>query len=184
MSEVSQTPQTPQPPTSGSKNTRRRFFWTAATATLIAGLASAVGVRAFAHAGGPCGWRQSGFMGAMSDPATIDAHLDRMLKHLYVEIDATDAQKQQLAPIVKGAAQDLLPLRAQMQDARRRAVELLSQPTVDRGALEALRAEHVRLIETTSQRLTQALADVADTLTPDQKRQLADRIARWHGARG
>jgi hypothetical protein len=29
-------------------------------------------------------------MGAALDPATMDAHLDRMLKHLYVEIDATD----------------------------------------------------------------------------------------------
>jgi len=33
-----------------------------------------------------------------------------MLKHLYVEIDATDAQKAQITPLVKQAVSDLLPL--------------------------------------------------------------------------
>ena len=123
-------------------------------------------------------------MGAALDPATLDAHLDRALKHLYVEIDATDAQKQQLAPIVKGAARDLLPLRAKMHDARRQAVELLSQQTIDRAALETLRADQLKLAEMASQRFTQALADVADVLTPDQRKQLAERITRWQGRRG
>jgi hypothetical protein len=38
----------------------------------------------------------------------------------------------QLAPIVKSAARDLLPVRARMREARRQAVELLSRETVDR----------------------------------------------------
>jgi hypothetical protein len=33
-------------------------------------------------------------------------------------------------------------------------------------------------------RLTQTLADVADILTPEQRKQLAERIGRWHGHRG
>jgi Spy/CpxP family protein refolding chaperone len=106
------------------------------------------------------------------------------LKHLYVEIDATDAQKQQLAPIVKGAARDLMPLRARIHDARRQAVELLSQPSIDRGALEALRAEQLTLAEQASKRFTQALADVADVLTLEQRKALAERVSRWHGHHG
>ena len=70
-----------------------------------------------------------------------------MLKHLYVEIDATEAKRQQLAPVVKAAARDLIPLHGQLHDARRQAIALLSQPTIDRGALETLRAEQLRLIE-------------------------------------
>ena len=107
-----------------------------------------------------------------------------MLKHLYVEIDATDAQKQLLSPIVKGAARDLWPVRAKMHDARRQAVELLSHDTVDRAALEALRADQLKLAEQASRRFTQALADVADVLTPEQRKALAERIGRWHGHRG
>ena len=179
---MSDTTQSSQPSTPGGDNSRRRFFWRAATATVIAGLATGIGARAFAYGGGFCGWQHAGFMGA--DPATLDAHLDRALKHLYVEIDATDAQQQQLIPIVKGAAQDLLPLRAKMHDARRQAVELLSQQNIDRAALETLRAEQLKLAEMASQRFTQALADVADVLTPDQRKQLAERINRWHGRRG
>ena len=98
-----------------------------------------------------------------------------MLKHLYVEIDATDAQKQQLAPIVKAAAQDLLPLRARFHDARRQAIELLAQPSIDRAALEMLRAEQFNLADQASKRFVQALADVADVLTPAQRKQVAER---------
>src|SRR5947209_20073112 len=108
---MSDTIQTPQPSTSGEENPRRRFFRRAAIATVVAGLASGIGIKVFAQGGGHGGWYRGGFMGAPLDPATLDEHLDRMLKHLYVEIDATDAQKQQLAPIVKGAARE--PLRSE-----------------------------------------------------------------------
>lgn len=163
---------------------RRRFLRRAAIATALAGLATVIGVKAIAHAGGPWRWHRAGFMGAPLDPARVDEHLDRMLKHLYVEIDATDAQRQQLAPIVKSAARDLLPVRAKMHEARRQAVELLSREHIDRAALEALRADQLRLVEQASMRLTQTLADVADILTPEQRKQLAERIGRWHGHRG
>ena len=178
------TAQTPQPSTSGEEKPRRRFVRRVAIATVIAGLASSIGITAFAQGGGHGGWPRGGFMGAALDPAMVDERLDRMLKHLYVEIDATDAQKQQLAPIVKGAARDLSPLRAKIHDARRQAVELLSRESVDRAALETLRADQLRLAEQASMRFTQALADVADVLTPEQRKQLAERIGRWHGRRG
>jgi Spy/CpxP family protein refolding chaperone len=123
-------------------------------------------------------------MGGPIDPAQLEERLDRMLKHLYVEVDATDAQKQQLAPIVKAAARDLLPMRDRMREARGNAVALLSQPTVDRAALETLRATQLGLAEQASRRLVQALADVADVLTPEQRKQLAERAAHWRGRRG
>src|SRR5213083_970249 len=181
---MSDTIQTPQPSTSGEENPRRRFFRRAAIATVVAGLASGIGLKVFAQGGGHGGWYRGGFMGAPLDPATLDEHLDRMLRHLYVEIDATDAQKQQLAPVVKAAAADLLPLHAKIHDTRRQAVALLSQASVDRAALENLRDEKIKLVEQGSRRLTQALADVADVLTPEQKRQLAEHVGRWRGRHG
>src|SRR5499426_1006008 len=174
--------QTTQASTPAQGKPRRRFIRRVAIATAIAGLAAGIGIKALAHGYG--GWHRGGFMGATIDPAMMDEHLDRMLKHLYVEIDATEAQKQQLAPIVKAAAHDLLPMRTQFQDARRQAIDLLSGERVDRAALEALRADQVRLAEQASLRFTQALADMADALTPAQRKQLAERIGRWHGRRG
>ena len=180
---MSESTETPQAPIAGRDTPRRRFLRRAAIATLIAGVATGIGFKAFAYAGYG-GWHRGGFMGAPVDPARLDEHLERMLKHVYVEIDATDAQKQLLAPIVKNAARDLLPLRARFHDARRQAVELLSRDSVDRAALETLRDAQLQLADQASRRFTQALADIADVLTPEQRRQLAERIGRWHGHHG
>ena len=171
---------TPQP------TSRRRFLRPAAIVAVIviAGLATGIGLKALAYGHGFGGWHRGGLMGGPIDPARLDEHLDRMLRHLYVEVDATDAQKQQLAPIVKAAVRDLLPMRERMRDARLQAVALLSQPSVDRAALEALRANQLQLADQASRRFTQALGDVADVLTPEQRKALADRIERRHGRRG
>jgi len=158
---------------------RRRFFKRAAIATLIGGIAAGVGISAFAH-GGYGGWHRGGFAAGPLDPAAVDEHLDRMLKHLYVEIDATDEQKQRLAPIVKQAAKDLLPLREKMQAARKQAIGLLTGDAIDRGAIEALRAEQLQLAEQASRRIAQALADAAEVLTPAQRKELAARVEKHH----
>ena len=163
---------------------RRRFFKRAAIATLIGGIAAGLGIKAFAQGGGPGGWHRGGFMAGPLDSAQVDEHLDRMLKHLYVEIDATDGQKQKLAPIVKQAVKDLLPLREKMQAARKQAVELLTGDAIDRAAIEALRAEHLQLAEQASRRIAQALADAAEVLTPAQRKELAARMEKHrHGWR-
>jgi len=165
--------------TSGSgQRPRRRFFRRAAIATLIGGIAAGIGIKAFAQGGGFGGWRCGGFMAGPLDPARVDEHLERMLKHLYVEIDATDEQKQKLAPIVKQAAKDLLPLREKMQAARKQAIELLTGDTIDRGAIEALRAEQFQLAEQASRRVVQSLADAAEVLTPAQRKELAARVEK------
>lgn len=155
---------------------RRRFFKRAAIAALIGGIVAGVGIKAFAQSG----WHRGGFAAGPLDPAAVDEHLDRMLKHLYVEIDATEEQKQRLAPIVKQAAKDLLPLREKMQAARKQAIELLTRDTIDRGAIEALRAEQLQLAEQASRRIAQSLADAAEVLTPLQRKELAARIEKHH----
>jgi len=159
---------------------RRRFFKRAAIAGLLGAVAAGIGFKAHAHGG----WHRRGFMDESLDPAQLDERLDRMLKHLYVEIDATDAQKAKLGPIVKDAVRDLRPLRAKMRAARKQAIELLTQDTVDRAAIEKLRAEQMQAAEQASKRITRALADAAEVLTPAQRKQLAERFSRrWrrHG---
>jgi Spy/CpxP family protein refolding chaperone len=145
-------------------------------ATLIGGIAVGIGFKAFAHG------RRLGH--GPIDPADLDKHLERMLKHFYVEIDATEAQKAQLEPIVKQVAKDLLPLREQLHAGKREAITLLSQDRVDPGALEALRAKHISLADQASRRLTQAIGEAAEVLTPEQRKGLAQHFARRHGRWG
>lgn len=146
-------------------------------ATLIGGLAAAVSAKAFAQSGH---WH--GRQGPI-DPADLDKHLDRMLKHLYVEIDATEEQKSKLDPIVKQAAKDLLPMRERLRAGRGEAIELLTQERVDPAAIEGLRAKQLELVDEISRRLTRGIADAAEVLTPAQRKELAAHFARHHQRR-
>lgn len=154
---------------------RRRFFKLAAATTAVAGLGG-FGLNALAHGRGQG-------RGPI-DPARAEEHLDRMLKHMYVEIDATEAQMQKLDPIAKQAAKDLQPLREKSREARLKSVELLAADKIDRGAIEKARAESMRAADATSKRFTQALADFAEVLTPEQRKTLAARMQRRGGRRG
>jgi periplasmic protein CpxP/Spy len=147
---------------------RRRFFRRAGLFALIGGLAAGIGSKAYAHGG----WRGG-------EPLS-EARLDKMLQHLYVEIDATAEQKQRLGPIVKDAAKELAPLREKLRAGRKQALELMTQERVDPAALESLRAEQMRLVDEASRRITRVLADAAEVLTPAQRKDLAARLERHH----
>jgi periplasmic protein CpxP/Spy len=135
-------------------------------ATLAGGLAAGIGFKTFARGGGH------------------EMHLDRMLKHLYVELDATEAQKAKLEAIAKQAAKDLLPMRDNLRAGRGQAIELLTQERVDPNAIEALRARQLQLADQASRRLTQAIAEAADVLTPAQRKELAAHVARRRWGHG
>jgi periplasmic protein CpxP/Spy len=163
---------------------RRRFFRRAAFATAIGSIAAVVGFKAFADPGDHVRWHR-GLMHANFTPEQAEQRIDRMLKHFYVEIEATEAQKQKLDPIVKQAAKDLMPLRAKMHEARKRGAALLSAETIDRAAIESFRAQQLQVAEAASKRFSQALADVAEVLTPAQRKDLAGRLEKMGpGMRG
>ena len=93
-------------------------------------------------------------------------------------------QKQKIAPIVKQAARDLLPMREQMMGARKQAMSLFTADRIDRSAIEALRADRMQAADAGTRRFTQAMADIAEVLTPAQRKTLAERMQRrrgmWH----
>ena len=83
-------------------------------------------------------------MSETMDPARMDEHVERMVKHLAVEVDATPEQKDKLTAIAKSAAHDLAPLRGNMKRARQQVIDLMSAEKVDRAAIENLRADSSR----------------------------------------
>ena len=75
-----------------------------------------------------------------------------------------------------------MPLREKVQDARKQAIALFAAERIDRDAIERLRASQLALADQASGRFTRALADVAEVLTPAQRRDLSERVARHrHG---
>jgi Spy/CpxP family protein refolding chaperone len=127
------------------------------------------------------GWQRGGFFDGPMSPAEIDERIDRMTKHLAIELDATPDQQAKLASIAKAAINDLRPLRDQAQAARARGLSLLTAPSIDRGAIDRLRAEQIGLADTASKRIAQALADASEVLTPEQRRKVADWAAFFRG---
>jgi periplasmic protein CpxP/Spy len=131
-------------------------------------------------------WRSGLLNGAIE--AVVEAHADRMIRHLAIEIDATTEQQDKLRAVVGGAVHDLLPMREKLQAARATARDLLTQQTIDRAAIEKFRADQIAVHDAASKRLVQAVADAAEILTPEQRRKLSNmmppRGGPWGGGWG
>lgn len=185
--ETSSVPPTSSAPEPQTPRRRGRRYLAIAAIVLAAGLTGAVATQAFSDQGfGRGHWHGPGMMGGgpfgrTFDPARAEQRADRMVRHLAVEIDASTEQQEKLRAVVKAAVKDLVPLREKARAARERAHQLLTQPTVDRAAIEAFRAEQVAHVDAVSKRLSQALADAAEVLTPEQRQKIGEHMARRRG---
>ncbi len=133
--------------------------------------------------GGPGFWRGGGPI----DPAQVEAGVDRRVRHLAVELGANADQQEKLSTIAKGLVKDLLPVREKMVAARKQARELLTAQTIDRTALEKLRADQIATHDAASKRVIQGLADAAEVLTPEQRTKLNSMLENrtaWGFGRG
>jgi periplasmic protein CpxP/Spy len=179
-----------QVPSEDQRRGRRGTFLIALVAVaLVAGITGNLLSKAFGQGGSwhHISWHDGGVFGGPLSPAQIDDRIDRMTKHMAIEFDATTDQQVKIANIAKAAVADLRPLHEKAHATRAQAITLLTAPTIDRSAIERLRAEQIGLAETASKRIAQALADVAEVLSPEQRRKVADWMAsrrhwwaRWH----
>jgi Spy/CpxP family protein refolding chaperone len=142
-------------------------------ATLVGLLAAGSAATACAH-GGWGGWRGD------ADP---ERRAESIAKRWLRGVDASEAQRTKVAEIMATTMKDLRPLREQQRAARKQVVDILSKPQIDRAALEAARAQGLKLAEDFSRRITQSLADAAEVLTPEQRAKLAERFERRRGHR-
>jgi periplasmic protein CpxP/Spy len=183
-------PSNPDPALNRSQRGGRRSMLVIAlvAVALVAGVAGSFLPKAF---GQGFAWRHfamhdGGAFGGPLSPAQIDERIDRMTKHMAIELDATADQQVKIASIVKAAVADLRAMREKAQAARDQAIALLTAPTIDRAAIERLRVEQIALAEAASKRIAQALADAADVLNPEQRRKVSDwtshfgHWARWY----
>lgn len=119
---------------------------------------------------GHFGWSQK-------EPSERIAHA---VERIFDDVDASDAQKARITEIATAAWGDLSPARQQWRDARGRALELLSAERVDPAALEALRRDRLASMDVQSARLSQALVEIAEVLTPAQRAQLREELQSRH----
>ena len=188
-SDVSNSPGPVAGPEAGQQPPRRRCRGKAWIVVLViaAGLTGAAATKAFSRGPGfGPGWHGGmmggpGMIGESFDPAQAEDRADRMVRHMAIELEATDAQQDKLRAVVKAAVKDLVPMREKAQSARLKARELLTQPTVDRAEIERFRTEQIAFADTFTKRVTQAIGDAAEILTPDQRRKLNDHLPPMGG---
>ncbi|MCB1499889.1 MAG: Spy/CpxP family protein refolding chaperone [Bauldia sp.] len=149
-------------------------------AAAVIGLALAGSVSAgwMGGHGGPGFGSRGMIMDGPLDPAEVKVRVERMVGHIAVEIDATDEQKEKLTAIFVSAANDLMPIRAEIIETRQAGelIGLLTAPTVDRAAIEAFRVEKMDIADRASRRVAQALGEAAEVLTPEQRVELGERL--------
>ena len=161
---------------------------------LATGIAIAIGgifgVQAFANsktyehmklnAGYSSGWHGGDHKGfADWSDADIEAQIERMVKHVAIEIDATQEQQENITALVTAVAKEMKPVHSRMRATGKEIQELLVADMIDRAALERLRAERLADAEQISKDLVSALADVAEILSLEQRKVLNERIEQF-----
>ena len=123
--------------------------------------------------------------GGHASPEVTGKRIEAMVSFILADVDASADQKSKIADIAKTAFADLAPLRAEHEAARAKVIELLvATPTIDRAALEVIRVAELRLADTASKRVTQAVVDAAELLEPAQRARLVEKMKHRRGPRG
>jgi len=180
MSTESPFPATP-PVQPAPKPRRLRRVLFASALLLTGGVIGAVLVGPSIGQGGPP-WHHGGGYGPRHDMGGrmfFPGPIERGVERLGWAADASTEQKTKINAIAQKAADDIFALRAKHLEARKQVIDTLAAPTVDRAKLEALRADQMKLAETATKRVTDAVADIADVLTPAQRADLGQRVERW-----
>jgi len=158
--------------TTNTQPKRRTALW----GGLIAIVAGIVTFGAIAHAG-PGHFGPFAMMHGQFNAEHASKHVKKMVNWALDDVDATNDQKAKVNDIFQAALKDLLPIHQQVGDAHSQVIQLMSQPVIDRAAVEQLRATQMAALDAASKRLTLAFEDASEVLTPEQRQKL---IASHH----
>ncbi|HLW93150.1 MAG TPA: Spy/CpxP family protein refolding chaperone [Roseiarcus sp.] len=152
-----------------------RFF--ALVGVLVFGLALGAGGLALAAGGfDHMGWGHGARL----------ALVQRVVSHALDSIGASAEQEAKVHDIIAARFADIAPDPKEHEAIRKQAIDLLSAPTIDRAAVEKLRADVVARFDAKSKAVVAGILDVADQLTPAQRAALSAEIEAMaqHGPMG
>jgi periplasmic protein CpxP/Spy len=112
--------------------------------------------------------------------------VQRAAAFLLDSVGATAAQESKAHDIIAAAFADIAPDPKQREAFRKQALDLLGAPTIDRVAVEKLRADAVASFDEKSKKIVSSLLEIVDELTPAQRAALTARIEEiaQHGPMG
>jgi protein CpxP len=100
------------------------------------------------------------------------------------EIGATDEQQDKIFAIVDRTRAELRPMGREFRGMHEEVAALLTAPTIDRAAVEALRAKRIAEVDEASKKAVAAVIEAAEVLTPEQRAKLAAEMKDRHESRG
>ena len=164
----------PATPTKGNKSRSRWLIAGGVAVVALAGIGAA-GAMGGGEAMGrhvmEVGMRHGGHFAGRGLSRALDA------------VDATAEQEDRIWAIIDGARAELRPMMREFRDTREAVMELLAAPTIDRAAAETLRAGRIAAIDEASRKMTAAMLDAAEVLTPEQRAELARHLGERKGPR-
>jgi Spy/CpxP family protein refolding chaperone len=93
-------------------------------------------------------------------------------------VNATPQQRAQLDQIFEAVRRDMQGQREARMALREEGRKLMAQPNVDATAMEALRQKQLAMHDQASRRMTQAMVEASRVLTPEQRAQMAEHMAK------
>jgi Spy/CpxP family protein refolding chaperone len=104
----------------------------------------------------------------------------RRLQHLLDDAKVSDAQRTQIQQIADKAQADLKSLFEEGRTLQEQGLAIWSAPRIDANAAEALRQKMLAHHDKVSKRTMQAVLDVGNVLTPEQRVTVATQIKKHH----
>ena len=138
----------------------------------------AAGFAASAHAQDRHGPGGAGMMMFGAPPE----HVGRAVDHMLDGLNATEAQRGQIKQIAVTAANEMKSQREAGRGLREKGMQLFAAPTVDANAAEGVRQQLSVIHEQASKRMLQAMLDIANVLTPEQRAKIGERLKERQAA--
>lgn len=161
------------------RSRRRGFSALAGAGALSVLLAVSLPVQAHPSAGDGTAHARHGMSG---EPGRAHGrHFERHIERVFAKVGASDEQKARARDILRASEEQMKTLHAGHADERSRTVALLSADTIDRNALEQQRAARLAHMDEASKLMTRTLADLAEVLTPAQRKDAAPMLAGMGG---
>lgn len=101
-------------------------------------------------------------------------------KRLLDDVQATDAQRKQIQVIVDKARGDLRALHDKARDQHQDAMAIWTAPKIDAAEAEKQRQQMLAQHDQVSKRVMQAMLDVGQVLTPEQRAKAAVALRQRH----